>query len=111
MGKITVYGGWFRPHESRPSNPRRSPDAGLMLGQRRRRWPNIKTTSGERLGFDVHLLIPWYHCHIDPNGIDDNNFNAQKPKGQYTLLLRVADNDHLDRGGGRGGGCMGHRSK
>ena len=25
------------------------PDVGLMLGQRRRRWPNIKPTSGQRL--------------------------------------------------------------
>ena len=31
------------------ANTRRSPNAGLMLGQRRRRWPNIKPALGERL--------------------------------------------------------------
>ena len=33
---------------SRPNtNPRHSPNAGLMLGQRRRRWPNIKPALGD----------------------------------------------------------------
>ena len=32
-----------------PENTRRLPTVGLMLGQRLRRWPNIKYTSGKRL--------------------------------------------------------------
>ena len=34
-----------------PANTRRSPNVVLMSGQRRRWWPNIKTTLGERLVF------------------------------------------------------------
>ena len=34
-----------------PENTRSSPNAGLMLGQRRRRLPNNKPTLGERLEF------------------------------------------------------------
>ena len=34
-----------------PANTRRSANVGLMLGQRRRRWPNIKPTLAERLVF------------------------------------------------------------
>ena len=39
-----------------PANTRRSPDAGLMLVHRLRRWPNIKPASGERFviaGYDL----------------------------------------------------------
>ena len=32
-----------------PANTRRLTNAGLMLGQRRRRWTNIKPTLGKRL--------------------------------------------------------------
>ena len=38
MGKVYV-----------PADIRRSPDVGLMLGRRRRRRPNIKPTSGQRV--------------------------------------------------------------
>ena len=34
-------------------NTRRLPNAGLKLGQRRRRWPNFKPALGER------LVFPW----------------------------------------------------
>ena len=30
-----------------PANTRNRPNADLMLGQRRRRWPNIKSTLGQ----------------------------------------------------------------
>ena len=36
-----------------PSRRRRSPDVDLMLDQRRRRWANVKSTSGERLSLAV----------------------------------------------------------
>ena len=42
----------FSDHvEIKPKFTRYSPKLGLMLGQRRRRWPNIKSTSGEYLVF------------------------------------------------------------
>ena len=34
-----------------PANTIRSSNAGLMLGQRRRRWPNINPALGERIVF------------------------------------------------------------
>ena len=35
---------------SHPAKTRRCPNVVLMLKQRRRRWPNIKTTLGQCLG-------------------------------------------------------------
>ena len=35
---------------TRPANTNLSPGGDLILGQRRRRWPNIKSTSGRMLG-------------------------------------------------------------
>ena len=35
----------------KPLNTRRWPNAGLMLGQRRRRWANINSALGQRLVF------------------------------------------------------------
>ena len=37
-----------------PANARRSLDAGLLLGQRQRRWLNNKPASGQRLVFAWH---------------------------------------------------------
>ena len=34
-----------------PTNTRRRPDAGLTLAHFLRRWPNMNTTSGQRLVF------------------------------------------------------------
>ena len=42
---------------SLPANTRRLPNAGLMLGHRLRRWPNIKPEFGDRLVFSG--LAPW----------------------------------------------------
>ena len=48
-------------------NTRRSPDAGTMLGQRRRRWPNIVPILGERFVFagqSLAFIFPinlWYN--------------------------------------------------
>ena len=39
------------PDRTIPANPRRSPNVGTMLGQRRRRWANIVPTLGEHLVF------------------------------------------------------------
>ena len=43
-------------HSSGHSDTRRSPDVVLMLGQRRRRWPNIKAALGERLVWLLGLI-------------------------------------------------------
>ena len=40
-----------------PANKRHPPDAGLMLGQRRRLWPNINTALDPVLGMDDHLQL------------------------------------------------------
>ena len=37
------------------ANMRRCPNVGLLLGQRRRRWANSKSTSGQRLMFAGNL--------------------------------------------------------
>ena len=43
---------WLRVSSARvPANTRRSPNAGLMLGQRRRRWANIKLALDKLLAF------------------------------------------------------------
>ena len=47
-----------------PANTRRWSNAGLMLSQRRRRWPNIKPALDQRL-VCAGLLIPVYiHCRM-----------------------------------------------
>ena len=56
-----------------PVNTRRLPNAGLMLGQRRRRWANIKAALGERLVFAGIRRDP----HIQPC----------KAKRRYLLTL------------------------
>ena len=40
-----------------PANSVHSPNAGLMLGQRRRRWSNIKTVLGECLVGVVPIVL------------------------------------------------------
>ena len=40
-----------------PANTRRSANAGLMLGQRRRRWANNKRSLAPRLVFDVQHVV------------------------------------------------------
>ena len=45
-----------------PANARRSLDAGLMLGQRLRRWLNNKPASGQR-------LVSAWHRHRTDNDI------------------------------------------
>ena len=49
-----------------PVNIRRRLNAGLLLGQRRRRWTNSKPTLGRRLmfsGYSLQLYIQWLHCN------------------------------------------------
>ena len=49
-----MAGGYFGERCSlggSPANTRQSPDAVSMSGQRRRRWTNIETASGDRLVF------------------------------------------------------------
>ena len=52
---------------------RRSTNSGLMLGQRRRRWPSIKPELVERLGYDAARLLSyigkWTRLH--GNGVVD----------------------------------------
>ena len=48
-------------------NRGRRPNAGFMLGNRRRRWPNIKPTLGERHDFsqvDVNAMRAWGEVEI-----------------------------------------------
>ena len=41
-----------------PANTRRLSNVGLMLGQRRRRWPNVKPALDKRFVFaDVGVLL------------------------------------------------------
>ena len=51
-----------------PVNKRRWTNAGLMLGQRRRRWPNIKPTL-----VDVFCLLGWHNlCDpLNPTAVID----------------------------------------
>ena len=44
-----------------PANTSRSPNVGLMLDQRRRRWTNIKPTLGERLVLAGYRATSIYH--------------------------------------------------
>ena len=46
---ITMVSPWHKAYTccTYPADTRRWPDAGLMLGQRRRRWPNIKPALGQ----------------------------------------------------------------
>ena len=46
-----------------PSNTRRLTNADLMLGHRLRRWPNIKSTSVQRLVFAGRVIT------LQPHGI------------------------------------------
>ena len=45
---------------SSPVNTRRLPNVGFMLGQRRRRWTNLKLTLGQRVMFagKQHVFLP-----------------------------------------------------
>ena len=48
--QCSPWSGLLQPREF-PSHTRRLPNVALMLGQRRRQWPNIETILGERLVF------------------------------------------------------------
>ena len=48
---ITMITGNTIAQPSIPANTKRLPNAGLMMGQRRRRWHNIKQALGDRLVF------------------------------------------------------------
>ena len=52
---ILVDGAGLPNHSDRMTQ--QAPDVGLMVGQRLRRWPNIKQTSGQRLGIAGSLLM------------------------------------------------------
>ena len=81
--KCFVFAG--HPPGSHPANTRRWTIVGLMLGQRRRRWPNIKTTLAQRLEFagtaitmccfsvsdgrqHHHGKLCLQFCHVKPEG-------------------------------------------
>ena len=52
-----------------PVNTRRSPNVAVMLGQRRRRWPNITATFGECLvitglqPMKRRAVVRWFQLH------------------------------------------------
>ena len=53
-----------------PTNMRRWPRGDLMLGQRRRRWPNIQPLPGQRFFFSGYIFLRIYHLNknlISPN--------------------------------------------
>ena len=81
--KCFVFAG--HPPESHPANTRRWAIVVLMLGRRRRRWPNIKTTLAQRLEFagtaitmccfsvsdgrqHHHGKLCLQFCHVKPDG-------------------------------------------
>ena len=47
-----------------PANLKRSPNVGLLLGQRRRRWANSKSTMGQRLLFPDMKLTSQHGDHL-----------------------------------------------
>ena len=51
------------PFASNPSNTRKSPNADLMLGQRRRRWTNIKSALGSSTLFAWNAAVDAFPCH------------------------------------------------
>ena len=53
-----------RARTTLPNNTRHSPDAVLMLDQRRRRWTNIETALGKCLVFAGCVLARIFHTHI-----------------------------------------------
>ena len=50
-------------NDAHPTNTRRLSKVGLMLGQRRRRWPSIKPTLDQRLVF-VGLTVGKNYIYI-----------------------------------------------
>ena len=61
-GQIRTYSPPAHPRVCGPcSHVRYSPGVVLMLGQRRRRWPSIKTTPGQRLVISGTAWIPPGH--------------------------------------------------
>ena len=48
-------------NKANSENTKRVPNAGFMLGQRRRRWPNIKPALGQRLVFKHATLSLTQH--------------------------------------------------
>ena len=53
---ISKFNQIFSPH-SQPIKQRDCPGAGLMLVQRHRRWPNIKTAMGQRILFTCWVVM------------------------------------------------------
>ena len=62
-----------------PANTRRWPNDGLMLDGRRKQWPNIGPSLGQRLVFaGVHTLYMWHKISmpiIDGDGLQDKQSN------------------------------------
>ena len=73
---------------STQKNNTHSPDAGLMLGQRRRRWPSIKPTSGKHLLF-AGIFHRFLSCHSHGSG---TCWSELKIPGKSRMLVRIKQN-------------------
>ena len=61
-----MYNGGEQREENLPANMRPSPNAGLMLAQRLRRWPSINPVLGERLVFvELPTVHHYKRCQAD----------------------------------------------
>ena len=85
---------WCLPENKRPRN-----NAVLMLGQRRRRWPNIRTPLLYRLLFAGLLLVGWFKsptcAWYQPQGHYIPNHTEEAPV--ITVLPVLHKLAHLQR--------------
>ena len=75
-------------HQARttlPNNTRHSPDAVLMLGQRRRRGTNIETALGKCLVFAGCVLARIFHTHIPPYSCPHDSCTRRHRCGSVVL--------------------------
>ena len=67
---------------SRLANKTRQPSVELMQGQRRRRWPHIKTTLDER-----SCLLDWYWLIDTQPAVVCSELEAMSRAGRCSLLI------------------------
>ena len=80
-------GSAHRARTTLPNNTSHSPDAVLMLGQRRRRWTNIETELGECLVFAACVLGSIFHTHKLPYSCQHDSYTRL----WCCLVVRVSE--------------------